>query len=199
MNKNKGIAKAAKERRRADAEERNARTRKEHTARYRREELGVQRPARAGRELQPGDQVDAITRPDGTRVVTAPVSGWYQTNGAGLTFLGSTAVAAKPPRGVAKPVGTDPVGIPWAPGVTHDHLDEARRRRRRLAAYLRRTAPAVAPKMRTSDVAPPRLGDGLKPNHSARAVSLADAFPIEPELEPIRTDGHVTGHRVVTP
>ena len=62
-------------------------------------------------------------------------------------------------------------------------LAEARLRYRRLGAYYRRTARAPAPKTRTSDVAARRIGDGLKPNHRARAVAIGDVFPkIEHEV-----------------
>lgn len=79
-------------------------------------------------------------------------------------------------------------------------VDEARAamKARRRARHLRRTAPAAAAKTRASDIAPRRIGDGLQPNHAARAVDIDALFPKAPKLEPIRTDGHITGYREVS-
>lgn len=64
-----------------------------------------------------------------------------------------------------------------------DALDRARVRYRRLAAYHRRTAKAPAPKVRASDIAPRRIGDGIKPNHRARTADLtADLTAVFPLL-----------------
>lgn len=47
---------------------------------------------------------------------------------------------------------------------------------RRLAAYQRRSTRATARKVRASDVAPRRIGDGVKPEHRRRAVPVRQVF-----------------------
>lgn len=54
-------------------------------------------------------------------------------------------------------------------------VDPDERAERRRAAYQRRAAPRPGPKRRPSDVARPRLTDGLKADHEARRMS-ADAI-----------------------
>lgn len=74
------------------------------------------------------------------------------------------------------------IGTDWRTAVSdaewHAAMERARLRYRRLGRHLRRTGPKSKSKTRASDVAPKRPGDGLKPNHAARAVSIGDCFPL---------------------
>jgi len=48
----------------------------------------------------------------------------------------------------------------------------------RLARHFRRTAPKTMGGTRPSDIAKPRITDGVKADHHLRFVSIASVFPL---------------------
>lgn len=138
MAKNKGVARAAKELRRLQAEERNAATPMERRRFWR----------------------DGAPEARTTETVPAPA----------LALRVQPVILVKPRR--------QPVELVR---VVHEvAADPESARARRRARYERATAPAAQRRTRASDAAPRRIGDGIKPNHAARAVPIGAVFLLAP-------------------
>lgn len=150
--KPKGIARAAKERRRAEAEQRNART-----------PLSRTRLAREGsveyRANIAATTVKATLRSEGD-ILTEPE-----------VRLGPLVLQ---PRNSVSQFRPDRTTGERGPAITP-------RPKRRTPPRRRR------PTHRAAHIAPRRIGDGIKPNHLARAVDIHDLFPRTELLDAVAT------------
>ena len=180
MGEPKGIARAAKERRRAEAETRNART-PDHRRRVAREGSVKDRSRKRPAVARGLHEVSFWVNEDGTRGFECLCGCMYDgIERADLDRIRTNHVCWTPPaRSTWRPAKKGDT-----PGQLPPQLPPPARR-----PAPREPGSPVTPKAkrvprprrrptttRASHVAPRRIGDGLKPNHGARAIAIADVF-----------------------